>query len=107
MELLEWLLLCGAGAEFGELGLERIEEERVNHAADVFLGSVVCAELAALGGRHHALEERAEDRRRNAAPVEAAAGEERGALRRGEIDDAELFGEEPSVDIRKIGELGG
>ncbi len=99
--------VSGGRAEFLKLGLQLIEEEWVDDAADVFLGGVVGAFGAALFLVHHTLEERAEDAGRDAAPVEAAAGEKGGSLTSGHGGDVEFFGEEFAVDVGEDGEFGG
>ena len=96
----------GGGAELGEFGFEVVEEERVEDAADIFLGGVVGAFGAALLLVHHALEEGAEDGGRDAAPVETAAGEEGGAVTGAHVGDIESLGEEAAVDVGEGGELG-
>jgi len=61
---------------------------------------------AAFAFVHHALEERAEDARRDAAPVELAALQERGPVLGAEFGDVELLAEEAAVDVGECGEFG-
>lgn len=108
VELLEaFLATGGGGGDLGEFGLEVVEKERVDEAADVFLGGIVGAFGAALGGLHDALEEGAEDAGGDARPVELAAAEEGGAVGGRHVGDVESLGEKTAVDVGVGGELGG
>jgi hypothetical protein len=56
---------------------------------------------------HDALKEGAEETGRDAAPVEAAAGEERGALGGRQVGAIEPLSEEAAVDVEEGGVIGG
>lgn len=70
---------------------------------DVFLGGVVRAEVAPCVRRfvHDVLEQRAENRRGNAAPVDRAALQQRGAHVAVEAGERQTFLEQFAIDVRK------
>ena len=82
-----------------ELGVQVIHEQRLDHLEDVFLGRVVRPLRPALRRVHDRLEERAEDRRRNVRPVEAAGVEQRPAHRGVEREHPQMSLEQVAVDV--------
>ena len=114
----EFVLKVGEGAgtavalRAGEDGVEfvgeGVEEERVDEAVDILHAGVVHAAGAAREGIERALEDRAEDGGRDAAPVEVEAGlleEHRLDLGR-ERRNVHLLGKEAAVGVGEGGELG-
>lgn len=101
--------LDGNGADFGELGFERVEKKRVDDFVDIFNRRVMHAAGAARFGIERAFKNGAENRRGNFAPVKivAGAGEENGFYGFVELGDFDVgVGEEPAVDVRERGERG-
>jgi len=84
-------------AGVGPVAAERLHDDRLDEGLDVLAAGVVGAELGALVGVEAALEEGAEDRGVDGAPVEARGGEEAADLVLGEREDA-LGGEEVAVE---------
>ena len=73
---------------------------------DIFDARVVHATVAACRGVQRALEDRAEDRRADLAPVEAAAFfEDEAARRLVDRRDRHVLGEQAAVDVRERGEF--
>ena len=94
-------------SDFGELGAERVEEERVDHLVDVLLRGVVHAVLAARLGVEGGLEDGAEDRGGDLAPVEALARVAEEDLRRllRERRDRDVLAEQGAADVGEGPEL--
>ena len=91
------------GPDALELGAQAVKEEGADDLEDVALAGVVPADLAALARLHDRLEERAEDRRRDARPVKAGAGQQGVAHVPIQVGKAQAFGEEVAVDIGEGG----
>ena len=70
--LVELLQLALVALDPLELRPQVVEEQRAHHLEDVALAGVVAADLPALARLHHALKQRAENGRRNAATSRTA-----------------------------------
>jgi len=88
-----------------EFSPEIVEEQRPDQPQDVGLGGVVRAGGAPVLGVHDALEQAAEHRRRNAAPVQRAALQERLAHLAVEVGDRQHLGEQLAVDVGELLQL--
>ena len=88
-----------------ELGAQFVEKQRADQLEDVLFAGVVGAQVAARPGVHDRLEQCAENRRTDLAPVERAGIEQGFAHGAVEIGDRQNFLEQLAVDIGKGGEL--
>ncbi len=88
-----------------ELVMQFVEEQWLNELEDVLFAGVVRADVAPRLGIHDALEQRAEDRGRDRAPVQRAAVEQCFTHGEVEIGDGQHFLEQLAVDVGKCGKL--
>ena len=89
-----------------QLGGQLVQEQRPDHLQDVRLGRVVRANLAALVGAHHRLEQAAEDRRAHPGPVVARRVEQHRPHRGVEHRRPQPPGEQRAVNVGKGVQLG-
>ena len=88
-----------------ELLPQLVQEQRLDQFQDVLFAGVMRAQVAARLLVHDRLEQRAEDGRRDSAPVQRAAIQQR--LPHGGIEPGrrQRFGEQPAVHVRECGQL--
>lgn len=79
--------------------MQIVEEKRADHLKNVALVGVMPADLTPLLRFHNNLEQRTEDGRRNARPVEERTAKQSVAHIPVEIREIEILGEEFAVDV--------
>ena len=88
-----------------QLVFQTIQKQRIDHLQDVAFAGVVGPLLATLIRPHHRLEQRPEDRRRDARPIEPRGGDQSRPHVAVKGGKPQLLAEQPAVDVRHGGQF--